>query len=89
MVFNVEPLADFVDLVFVGDGEELIPEFLDRLKRAQARRRVPREAIVRETRRSRDLRAGAVRVERDARTGLLIPFRSRRAGPVSGEAPDL
>ncbi len=32
VVFNVEPLADFVDLVFVGDGEEQIPEFLDLLK---------------------------------------------------------
>ena len=48
MVFNVEPLADFVDLVFVGDGEELVPEFLDRFKewkRAGAsRERMLREA---------------------------------------------
>ena len=36
VVFNVEPLADFVDLVFVGDGEEMIPEFLDLLKRMKA-----------------------------------------------------
>ena len=42
VVFNSEPLAPFVDLVFVGDGEEMIPEFLDRLvemKRAGTPRR--------------------------------------------------
>ncbi|HEX5042651.1 MAG TPA: TIGR03960 family B12-binding radical SAM protein [Candidatus Polarisedimenticolaceae bacterium] len=32
VVFNVEPLADFLDLVCIGDGEELIPEVLDTLK---------------------------------------------------------
>jgi radical SAM family uncharacterized protein/radical SAM-linked protein len=41
VVFNVEPLADFLDLVLIGDGEELVPEFLDsviRLKREGATR---------------------------------------------------
>ena len=41
VVFNVEPLADFLDFVFIGDGEELVPEFLDKLKalkRAKATR---------------------------------------------------
>src|SRR6185436_10783142 len=32
VVFNCEPLADFLDFVFVGDAEELLPEFLDTLK---------------------------------------------------------
>ena len=32
VVFNVEPLADFVDMVFVGDGEEMLGEFIDRLR---------------------------------------------------------
>lgn len=41
VVFNVEPLADFVDLVVVGDGEEVVPELIERLvelKRAGASR---------------------------------------------------
>jgi radical SAM family uncharacterized protein/radical SAM-linked protein len=50
VVFNVEPLADFLDLVCIGDGEELIPEFLDLLRvlkrdgmpRAQRIRRLAR-----------------------------------------------
>jgi radical SAM superfamily enzyme YgiQ (UPF0313 family) len=41
VVFNCEPLADFLDLVFIGDGEELIPEFLERLKELK-RARAPR-----------------------------------------------
>src|SRR5262245_44154905 len=32
VVFNSEPIADFLDFVFVGDAEELLPEFLDALK---------------------------------------------------------
>ena len=42
VVFNAEPIADFVDLVFVGDAEELLPEFiemLESLKRGGAGRR--------------------------------------------------
>jgi radical SAM family uncharacterized protein/radical SAM-linked protein len=32
VVFNCEPIADFLDFVFIGDAEELLPEFLDTLK---------------------------------------------------------
>ncbi len=32
VVFNCEPIADFVDLVLVGDAEEALHEMLDRLK---------------------------------------------------------
>ena len=73
VVFNVEPLADFVDLVLVGDGEELVPEFLERLeqlKRAGASR----------ARRLSELAAiegvyapSLYRAEPDAASGLLIP----------------
>ncbi len=30
--FNPEPLADFIDLFVLGDGEEILPEILDMLK---------------------------------------------------------
>jgi len=29
VAFNPEPFADFVDAFFIGDGEEVLPEFLD------------------------------------------------------------
>jgi radical SAM family uncharacterized protein/radical SAM-linked protein len=32
VVFNVEPLADFLDCALLGDGEELFPEFLERYR---------------------------------------------------------
>ena len=41
VVFNCEPIADFLDFVFVGDAEELLPEFLDKLKDLK-RARAPR-----------------------------------------------
>lgn len=31
--FNPEPLADFIDVVFIGDGEEILPEFIERFRR--------------------------------------------------------
>jgi len=33
---NPEPIADFVDLFLIGEGEELIPEFLGAYERARA-----------------------------------------------------
>ena len=47
VVFNCEPIADFLDFVFVGDAEELLPEFLDTLK-ALKRAGAPRAARIRE-----------------------------------------
>jgi radical SAM family uncharacterized protein/radical SAM-linked protein len=73
VVFNVEPLADFVDLVFVGDGEEMLPEFLDRLKQLK-RSGAPRENVIRESVRVEGVYAPALYdVERDDESGLLIP----------------
>ena len=46
VVFNVEPIADFLDFVFVGDAEELLPEFLDRLRDLK-RRKAPRAERIR------------------------------------------
>lgn len=46
VVFNAEPIADFLDFVFVGDAEELLPEFLERLKELK-RRRAPRAERIR------------------------------------------
>lgn len=45
VVFNSEPIADFLDFVFVGDAEELLPEFLDRLKELKRRRASRAERI--------------------------------------------
>jgi len=47
MAFNPEPVADFFDCILVGDGEELILDFLETLKRLRqagaSRREVLRE----------------------------------------------
>ena len=80
VVFNVEPLADFIDLVFVGDGEEMIPEFLDRLKRLKSegasRRTRIRESAAIEGIYAPELYA----LEKQESSGLLIPV-------ASGDAP--
>jgi radical SAM family uncharacterized protein/radical SAM-linked protein len=73
VVFNVEPLADFLDLVFIGDGEELIPEFIDRLK-ALRRAGATRQERIRELGRIPGIYAPSLyEVETEPRNGLLIP----------------
>lgn len=42
---NPEPVADFIDLFLIGEGEELIPEFLDRYARLCAAKRARREKL--------------------------------------------
>ncbi len=80
VVFNVEPLADFVDLVFVGDGEEMIPEFLDRL-REMKRAGASRTSIVREVAKIEGIYAPALYdCERDPINGMLVPV-------ATGDAP--
>ena len=79
VVFNVEPLADFVDLVFVGDAEELVPEFLDRLgelKKAGA----GREEKIRALAQIEGIYAPVLYDAADPGTGRLIPA-------TRGEAP--
>lgn len=39
VVYNVEPLADFLDAVLLGDGEEAIGEMVDAVKRTRGRPR--------------------------------------------------
>ena len=79
VVFNVEPLADFVDLVFVGDGEEMIPEFLELLKRQQAAR-TPRADRIRESARIEGIYAPALyTVEQDQASGMLVPIETEGA----------
>ena len=82
VVFNVEPLADFIDLVFVGDGEESIADFIDSLKRLK-RGGASRAAKIREAAQIEGVYAPALYpVERDADSGLLIP-----TAPTDGTAP--
>ena len=74
VVFNTEPIAEFIDLVFVGDSEEMVPEFLDRLKELK-RNRAPREVLVREAARIEGIYAPALYdIERDEQSGLAIPL---------------
>ena len=73
VVFNVEPLADFVDLVFVGDGEELVPEFLDRFKEWK-RAGASRDRMLREAARIEGIYVPSLyRTEIDDASGLSIP----------------
>ena len=77
VVFNCEPIADFLDFVFVGDAEELLPEFLDRLK-ALKRARVPRAARIAELAQIPGIYAPSLySLEHDG--GLLIPVGDGRA----------
>ncbi len=79
VVFNVEPLADFADLVFVGDGEELVPEFLERLKQLK-RAGAARAVRVRELAKIEGLYAPALYdLEPEPPLGLLVPV-PREAG---------
>jgi radical SAM family uncharacterized protein/radical SAM-linked protein len=78
-VFNVEPLADFVDLVFVGDGEELVPEFLERLK-VLKRAGASRDNVIAECAGIEGVYAPALYdTEKDDRSGLLIPVATGNA----------
>src|SRR2546425_223394 len=47
MAFNPEPLADFLDCILVGDGEELILDFVARYRQLR-RAGVPRREMLRE-----------------------------------------
>ncbi|MBN1212043.1 MAG: TIGR03960 family B12-binding radical SAM protein [candidate division Zixibacteria bacterium] len=48
-VYNPEPLADFIDLFFIGDGEEGLPQILEILLRLKGQSRAEKlEAIGRE-----------------------------------------
>jgi len=79
VVFNVEPLADFVDLVFVGDGEEMIPEFLDRLKELKLAG-ASRATRISEVAKIEGIYAPALYdLEKDEASGLLIPVDSGAA----------
>ena len=37
--FNPEPMAPFIDVFLIGDGEELLPEFLARLQESRGKKR--------------------------------------------------
>ena len=77
VVFNSEPIADFLDFVLVGDAEELLPEFLDTLK-ALKQAGAPRAARVRELAKLPGVYAPAL-YELEDDHGLLIPVGDGRA----------
>jgi radical SAM family uncharacterized protein len=45
--YNPEPLADFVDIFLIGEGEEQLPEFLDLIKLAKAKALTKQEILER------------------------------------------
>jgi len=77
VVFNCEPIADFLDLVFIGDAEELLPEFLDTLKELK-RAHAPRAARIRELAKIPGIYAPALYDLEDDH-GLLIPVGNGQA----------
>jgi radical SAM family uncharacterized protein/radical SAM-linked protein len=77
VVFNSEPIADFLDFVFVGDAEELLTEFLDTLK-ALKRDRVPRAARIAELAKIPGIYAPAL-YDLEEDHGLQIPVGNGRA----------
>ncbi len=77
VVFNCEPIADFLDFVFVGDAEELLPEFLDTLKELK-RVGAPRAARIRELAKIPGIYAPALYDLEDDH-GLLIPVGNGQA----------
>ena len=73
VVFNTEPLADFIDLVFVGDGEEMLPEFLDRLKELK-REGADRTTILRAAAGIEGIYVPSLYdLEEDEQNGMMIP----------------
>ena len=79
VAFNCEPLADFLDLVLVGDAEEALPELLDRM-RDLVRLRAPREDRIRELSRIEGIYAPALYpLETEPGSGLLVPVDGGRA----------
>ena len=77
VVFNCEPIADFLDIVFIGDAEELLPEFLDTLC-ALKRAGVPRAARIAALAQIPGIYAPALYALVDD-DGLLIPVGDGRA----------
>jgi radical SAM family uncharacterized protein/radical SAM-linked protein len=78
VVFNSEPIADFLDAVFIGDAEEMLPEFLDTLT-ALKRARAPRAHRLRELAKIQGLYVPSL-YELEDDDGLSIPV-------GGGEAP--
>jgi radical SAM superfamily enzyme YgiQ (UPF0313 family) len=75
--FNPEPTADFFDLCFIGEAEEMLPEFLAAY----------RESVSREELYQRSLRIEGVYVPRyyeidySARTGVILGRKALRGAP--------
>ncbi len=77
VVFNCEPIADFLDFVFIGDAEELLPEFLDTLK-ALKRSGASRAARLRELAKIPGIYAPSL-YDLEEDHGLLIPVGNGQA----------
>lgn len=77
VVFNSEPIADFLDLVFVGDAEELLPEFLETLKSLK-RTGASRDARVRELAKIPGIYAPSL-YDLEDDDGLVIPVGNGQA----------
>jgi radical SAM family uncharacterized protein/radical SAM-linked protein len=79
VAFNSEPFADYFDLVLLGDAEEALPEFLDRLLDL-VRARAGRAERIRELSRIEGVYAPSLYpVEAGPGHGLLVPVDAGRA----------
>ena len=74
--FNPEPIADFTDVVGVGEGEVLVPQLVDRSSRTKARRK---NCCSRSRARARLLRAVALRRELQA-DGTIEAYTPKQPG---------
>ncbi len=79
-VFNPEPMAEFIDLFIIGDGEEILLELV-RLFRQLRKEGVKREEIIQRVSKIKGIYAPALYEARQDRGGLQIPH------PVGGAPP--
>lgn len=82
---NAEPLAPFMDLMCLGDGEAVLPELIDLLGRA-VREKWPRARVLDEARHIPGIYVPSFFTERD---GIPTPRNAEQAKPARRIVPDL
>ena len=79
VVFNSEPIADFLDAVLLGDAEEMLPETLQRWRQLRDAR-TPRVEALRELARVPGVYVPSLyRTEEDPATGFLLAVQTEGA----------
>ncbi|MEW5805947.1 MAG: TIGR03960 family B12-binding radical SAM protein [Acidobacteriota bacterium] len=78
-LFNPEPLVPFIDLFFIGDGEESIMEFVNLFKRLRLEG-AGRADIIEAAARMEGVYVPSLTIERKAENGFVIPAPSGSTG---------